>query len=392
MGKVTCPYCFAGFRRQSIAFRCQAAVRGTATGAQCTTTVDERLAAYIGAPGPATLGPVFEADGSKSAATCPACGVSTFTRVCPECHNDLPADFADIGTNITAMIGPKTSGKSTYVTVLIRELQHRVGAAFGATTEPMDDRTIRLYKERFEGILYGQHMMLPGTLPSSVDRNYPLLYRFTIGTKGLMGTRSRSNALVFFDTAGEDLQDRTATENHVRYLAKSNGILLLIDPLQIEAVRELVGGTVSLPELETPPDQILDNVTRLIRSAKGVRGGRKVDTPVAIAFSKIDALWHRLPGDSRLHQPSRHDGAFDMADATELSEEIRALLSRWMGGSIVQHASFNYDHHKYFAVSALGAEPERSRVPAHGIAPFRVEDPVLWLLARAGIVPTKRPA
>lgn len=390
MAQVTCPYCFATVARRAILFRCLAAVRGTTSGVMCTAVLDERLASYIGAPGPATLGPVFVADGSAPTAECPTCKVRTFTRLCPECHNDLPADFADIGTNITAMIGPKTSGKSTYITVLIRELQHRVGAAFGATTEPMDDRTVRIYKERFEDVLYRQRVMLLGTQPSALDRNYPLLYRFTTSAPGRIGGRTRSNALVFFDTAGEDLRDRTQIETYVRYLEKSNGILLLVDPLQIQAVRDLVEGVVELPKQETPPEQILDNVTRMIRSAKHIRTGKKIRTPVAIAFSKIDALWRYLPSGSRLHQPSNHAGALDERDVNDVSEEIRAVLTRWTGGSITQHVALNYEHQCYFGVSALGAAPAQSKVPAHGIAPFRVEDPVLWLLAHAGILPIRK--
>ena len=48
----------------------------------------------------------------------------------------------------------------------------------------------------------------------------------------------------------------------------------------------------------------------------------------------------------------------------------------------------NYKDFRYFGVSALGAEPdyENATVAAGGVRPHRVEDPVLWLLSKAGTV------
>jgi hypothetical protein len=49
----------------------------------------------------------------------------------------------------------------------------------------------------------------------------------------------------------------------------------------------------------------------------------------------------------------------------------------------------NYSAFRYFAVSALGAEPDyrRATVDEAGVQPFRVEEPLLWLLSRFDVVP-----
>jgi hypothetical protein len=49
----------------------------------------------------------------------------------------------------------------------------------------------------------------------------------------------------------------------------------------------------------------------------------------------------------------------------------------------------NYANYRFFGVSALGAEPDYASyaVAPGGVQPHRVEDPVLWLLSKAGMVP-----
>jgi len=294
-----------------------------------------------------------------------------------------------VQTHIIALIGAKESGKSTYITVLIHELRHRVGAALNASVEAMDDRTIRRYAERFEKVLYRDQVMPPPTQPASVDVNYPLLYRFSTKRRRLLGERTQSISLALFDAAGEDLESRASIDTHVRYLGEAEGILLLVDPLQIEAVQHLVGSGSRLPTRNTPPDEIVANVTQLIRSARGLAATDRLTTPLAVAFSKIDALWPHVPAGSRLQQRSDHSGGFDERDRLELNDEIQSLLDTWEGGLLRRHVEQNYTDFSFFAVSAIGDEPVGQRVPPHGISPFRVEDPVLWLLARLKAIPVK---
>jgi hypothetical protein len=49
---------------------------------------------------------------------------------------------------------------------------------------------------------------------------------------------------------------------------------------------------------------------------------------------------------------------------------------------------FNYKTFRYFAVSALGAAPDYATgvVDKAGVRPRRVEEPLLWLLSRFGVL------
>jgi hypothetical protein len=361
------------------------------SGTPCKRSVDQRLEAYIGAAGSATLGPTFAADGRKLSAKCPDCGWDTARRVCPDCHNELPAHFGDIDSAMVGLVGPTTSGKTVYITVLVHELRNRVGAAFGAAVDPMDDRTIRKYRQEFEAALYGQGVLLAPTQLSAPDRNYPLLYRLTSKRRSLWGSRSRSTSLVFFDRGGESFGTRDSVDIHVRYVGAADGLIVMVDPLQIDAIRQRLDGAAALPVKGDPPDQVVNNVTNQIRASRGLRADRMIPTPVAVVLSKVDMLWNQLPESSRLRRESSHAGYFDEADRRELHEEIRALLQGWEGGLLDRHLQHNYRQYSYFGMSSLGAPAGGGRVDRGLISPFRVEDAVLWLLSHVGVVEVRRP-
>ncbi len=64
------------------------------------------------------------------------------------------------------------------------------------------------------------------------------------------------------------------------------------------------------------------------------------------------------------------------------------MLHEFGADDIDQHLQLNYADFRYFAVSALGAAPdyETAAVDAGGVRPFRVEEPLLWLLHRFGVI------
>ena len=80
--------------------------------------------------------------------------------------------------------------------------------------------------------------------------------------------------------------------------------------------------------------------------------------------------------------------AYDNVDGQRVHEHMGTLLREWMADDIDLHMSFNYSDFRYFAVSALGAEPDyrTGKVAPGGVRPHRVEDPLLWLLSKLGTV------
>ena len=380
----TCPYCFE--TRGNIVFRCI-----TPT---CERHPDEALGNYLRQSPPPLELRVLEGEaapwGPPRHATCPDCKGKSTKVICPGCHNELPSQFHASKSVTIALLGAKNVGKSHYVAVLVHELTHNLGERFNATLNALDEQTRRRYRNDFQRHLYQLRETIPVTRSARADNSvrYPLVYRFSVERRRFFFLRQlRVSSVVFFDTAGEDLQhdDTMAVEN--RYIANSEGLIFLLDPLQIPTVRQELG----LPD-EGPgddPREIMIRAAELIRKQRGLRADQKITTPVALTFSKIDAVRPLLGPDSPINRASNHFEHFNLSDAEVVSETIRAFIKHWLGPDFHQTVAHNFSDFQYFGVSALGNPPEDGRL-AKGVQSFRVEDPFLWLLHRKRMISGKK--
>jgi hypothetical protein len=372
-GSVTCPYCFAGVPRERIAFRCAGSA---GRGPGCAPRLDEKLAAYTGSGAAASLPPVFDppVSGRRSPrrAACPECGQATARRACPECHNPLPGAYCETPGKIVALVGAKNSGKSTYIAVLLHELSHRIGAELGTSLVACDDRTIERYKRDFHRPLFGDRRLLPATASAVTAPRDPLVYLLTRTRRRGLRQRDMSLTLVLFDTAGEDLRSRDVADLHLRYLAAADAIIFLVDPLELASAREA----------DDDPVDVIARVTELLRSGRDVPHGRRLTVPAAVALTKIDAL----PVEGALRHARARSEALDLDDREAVHEQVRAMLYDWQAGELDRYLGHEYAAYGLFGVSALGGVPRDGAVGAGGIRPYRVEDPLLWLLHRFGML------
>ena len=384
---LACPYCYEQFEIRSILFRCRAS-QGNPT---CPLTTDPVLRDKLGVT--RDLGPVFRADGRKGTANCRACGTETSHRACPACHSRLPVQFGMVGSKMIAMAGAGRSGKTVYMTVVLHELKHRVGERFGAAIMGADEETKKQFEDSYEIPIYDKYRLPQTTMSAaSRDRNHvpPLVFRFAARTGKPLDGRPRHTLLSFFDTAGEDFSTQDKVEENTRYLTSADGILLLLDPLQMAGGRRLAipGAPLpSLPPVEQSPENILSRVTEILLARK--RGTRSmISKPIAVVFTKVDAVWQHLDRGSPLRAQPPGGPSFDIADSLDVHEEIRHLLREWQGSQISQILHNNYARYRFFGVSALGQPPaEADRVAPSGIQPYRVADPLLWLLSEFGAIP-----
>ncbi len=410
MTTVICPYCFDRAPAAKLPYRCLMSPSGVRGGAPCGPERDDIWAGFTGPgvpPAARMRGPVFSpargvaalASGLRggsggSSVPCPGCGVSTTVRVCRSCHNDLPSDYCDQDSRIIALVGPKASGKSTYVSVLVNELNQRVGQAYGASLAAMGQSTQQRDKEMAED-LYERLRLPDATRPAALGFNDPLLYRLSVPRRGRLSGGTRHTTLVFFDAAGEDLAGAEAMDRYTRYLSAADGIVLLVDPLQLGSVRDRlpVHDGPPLPTVETPPQQIAADLAVQLRAhGKGGSNGR-VSTPIAVAVTKTDMLRPLLDPHSPLLRNAPHtDGAFDADERLAVHEEIRSLMTDWDSGALVRQLELDFARLSLFGLSALGAPPPSDApadVPKSGPQPVRVEDPLLWLLAHRGLLPVR---
>jgi GTPase SAR1 family protein len=395
-----CPYCYGTFREQEIQFRCSGRI--SRQGRRCEPQIDRLLRDRTGFSG--AVPPVFAVNGRMTSAQCPQCGAESTTRVCPACHTQLPVHFGKVRSRMIALVGAKESGKTVFMTVLVHELMHRVGEQLGAAISGADDSTRHRFASEYEQPLYREARLLAPTTTAGTRDQAPLVFRFTTDSRGPFGLNGRLGGfgasgpqhtlLSFFDTAGEDLRSQQSVEQNVRYLAAADGILLLLDPLQMRGARQLAAPDTRLPTRGAADDEpavVLENITDLILAKEGRKPSERIAKPLAVVFTKMDALLHDLKQTSSLLRPSQQTPYFDERDSLEVHTEIQRLLARWEGSRIDQIARLHYSRYRYFGVSALGETPtQANQVAPRGIRPIRVTSPFMWLLAEFRTIPLKR--
>jgi hypothetical protein len=393
--RLYCPYCYTGFSEREIWFRCSGRIGPR--GERCSPEIDPVRRDRTGFG--KVLPPVFASDGRLRAVDCPKCGAESTTRICPACHMQLPVHFGKVRSRMIALVGAKESGKTVYMTVLVHELMHRVGEDLNAAISGADDETRLRFASDYEQPLYRDARLLASTTTAGTRDRAPLVFRFT--TEGRTSRLNRNGTgepqrtlLSFFDTAGEDLRSAQSVEDNVQYLAAADGIVLLLDPLQMRGGRQLAAPGTLLP---TPgaagdePANVLENITDLIMAKERIKASQRISKPLAVVFTKMDALLHDLKETSPLLRPPAHTPYFDERDSLEVHTEIQRLLARWEGSRIDQVAQKNYRTYRYFGVSALGETPtQQNRVSARGIRPYRVTGPFTWMLAQFGTIPVER--
>lgn len=385
--KLLCPYCFERFWPSQIAFRCI-----NENASMCNYEQDKALQRYLGQTGGPALPRVIP---SKSKFFMPreavcTCGKSTTKAICPRCHNELPHQFGLSNSFLIAMIGAKEVGKSHYVAVLINELKNRIGDRFDAALTAQDERTIQRYENDFKRYIYDNRVTIPATDSARTGSTvrYPLIYRLSLKNKRFPWFPKYVNIdLIFFDTAGEDLSDKTLMSTETKYIANADGLIFLLDPLQIREVYEHLKPDVRLPENQTDQEQIIVRTMWLIRETHKMKSAAPINIPVAVSFSKIDELTGVI--DPLVLQASQHNGYLDAADTETVHEVLASHLEKWGGGNIRRTMESNFKTYSFFGLSALGSSPQDGEIK-RGVSPFRIEDPLLWILYKKGIIRAHR--
>lgn len=374
-----CPFCFQDVDLAKAPFRC------TNLPDRCAPEPDPVLADKWGEALP--VGHVVDAPGRVvRRLACDRCGQPTTRRLCPHCHSDLPHTMGQMNSLHFTVIGAKAAGKSHYLAVLVDQLRKGVGRELGVLLRELDDRTLHRYRDAFRDPIFRHHRVIDGTRTGQEDVSVqrPLLFGLT-----LTGRKRRAVTLAFFDTAGEDLDNKDVMLHVNRSIIRSDGIILLLDPLQLPRVRDKLGGSVALPSQNTDAAEIVRRTFLLVQEGLGLDHTDRVQIPLAVAFSKLDAVKSLLGPHSELRHAASHQGGFHEEDSVAVDHEMRALLVEWDADDLLRDVTDAFVHHRFFGLSALGCNPQDSRqIP--GVHPQRVEDPFLWLLHHHGLLPEVR--
>jgi hypothetical protein len=307
-------------------------------------------------------------------------------KLCPRRH-PLPFTAGAQGNLVIGLIGAKFSGKSHYTAALVKRLEEQVGDDLRASLVPVTEETQERYRRELYEPLFGNSLELPVT----VGTPPPLIYDLTLNG-GLWGeSRHRAVTLALYDTAGENLHNQETVERMLHYLRVASGVIFLIDPLQVPAVRD------ALPAHLHPsgdgmaePNSILSRVLQVLEDGRVVSRTGPLATPVAVALTKCDVLRDAgLLASNRLWSTdARHVGYFDREAHADMTGMMAEHVQTWSPAAY-QTVIQRFSRHAFFGVSATGSAPDPVTRRFPHIAPWRVEDPLLWLLAELGVLPVR---
>jgi hypothetical protein len=387
--KIRCPFCLAQFAASEVIFRCK--------NLRCAKEPDDVYhRAHGGNPidkghvftPPSTGNPLTLIKAPKEA-TCDRCSMSSGNRLCPTCHHDLLDDAGEYDDHWIAVIGGRGTGKGHYFTTLVHRLQQEVGPHFGFSFDEQGEDTRTRYRLEYKIPLLNNREVLQPTPSASIDANVksPLIFKFI---QPITTQRTKRVYFSFFDSAGEDMLSLDAMSTEARYICSAAGIIFLLDPLQIDTVRQkLPQEGLPLRDMTGEPGNIVGRLRELFERHQGLSGTKKIKTPVAFVLSKVDTLFPVIDRASALRGTGGHFGAFNLTDAESVNTEVQNYLDSWMGKGFSNSVRYGFAKYKFFGVSSLGRQPDE-RGNLESVSPIRVEDPFLWLMHLLGQIKASR--
>nr|AGS49280.1 hypothetical protein [uncultured bacterium esnapd2] len=305
----------------------------------------------------------------------------------------MPANFAESRSPLIGMVGGKNAGKTVYTTVLVHELRHNIRRRFAADVSFAGDQqggigSVSDWLDGYERSLFAKNTLFEQTQAARDGLRVPLVLQWRQPKRGKLGRTSHSTTtLSFYDAAGEDMTTQEFV-NGQAYLASADGLIVLLDPFQLPGAYDRISVPGAARRDTEPPLNVLNRITEMLRVTHAVKASRRISIPIAVVFSKIDAFYKMLGDDHPLLSKPDSGAFYNEAAGQDTDEHIRALLTDLDADDIDSHLRSHYKQFRYFAVSSLGAEPDyqTNQVDAGGVRPFRVDEPLLWLLGTFRII------
>lgn len=391
---ITCLFCFNSFPAQNLHFRCKnPRCKGIAPDPIYANFrgMSPTLAGHVIIPNKGSFLSRFQAPTSAKCEV-DGCRYESHDPLCPLCHFELPYDITQVEQHVIAIIGGRGTGKTHYIATLMNELRHDVGRNFRVAVQMVGEDTRQRWNQDFYKPLYVDKKVLQATQAgATASVKIPLIFRLTFIEEG-SNKNKRAINLTFFDTAGEDMASLNTMSIETKYITRAEGIIFLLDPLQIDRVRtdQRIDQSILPPaDSSANPEYIIERLRELFERQTGISARDKISANVAFALSKVDALAPLLEPDSALRESGGHFGEFNLDDAQSVSTEIRNLLEDWISSSFCNAIEGQFASYNYFGLSALG-EPPTLDQRVRSIAPLRVEDPLLWMLYKFGLIKAKK--
>lgn len=372
--KIVCPFCYREFKADKVRFRFNVMDRVIYLSAG---NDDDRSRAFLttarlkkevttdenGIPVSMVL---YRENGERMA--------MSPVRVCANenCNNELSRSAGTYSPDSGIfLLGLKSSGKTVFITSVIDTLSRVIpfrykGCQFVAYNKTVDES----YYSDYYKIMFEEK-----ALPAATINPAQLIYEVKnpISNKAV--------GITFSDIKGEisDSTEEIFNGEVQGALLHSNYFILTIDLKDIRENRSHQRKNLWII------NHVLSKVT-----ADPTQKDRKY---LAVVITKSDELIGTEDGAFNINSPVYNANITSEGEAfNEERERINSLLRDYLMSDVdcaqivsAAESEFLYGHINYFAVSALGQAPVNGKLETE-IKPIRVEEPILWLLKKSGVI------
>lgn len=411
MAEILCPYCFKKFKTAEVMLQCQndsTQLKPNESGdfvkvPVCPSEEDVKYSNHWGARKLTKhiFSPNFgflERMGWKNiqGKPCDKCHSVSQRFVCPHCHNWLPTEMIEKGSQIVSVIGGPQSGKSNYIVALIHQLmKYRNKLGLTITLQQVGpekkDHTDILYNSMKKWI-FDDHMAVEKTQVRANQQPIPWIIRLE------STTTKKAIYLVFYDTAGERFDNQNTVQD-LKYFQESEACIVVFDTLAIPRIKKILAAK----EIDTTGEAYNygDTWTTLKGFVENNKHLKLTQKPFAFTFTKFDVVIDNqealncdvsdFTDDNGKFTNSSFikTGTFSLKQVDAASKSIADYLHAddvWDEDALAADIENKWgDNGHFFGVSALGAMTDAvGKIQTEEVAPVRVMDPLVWILHKLG--------
>lgn len=336
--KIVCPFCCATFYRTGLKYRCTSNAcedRRKSNASKNNTSFKAEFSLRVW---------------KMFSPQCPYCSNNVRT-VCPKCKETLPEKYVKGDGMVISIIGAKNSGKTTYMTVLYREL-----VKIWPAIDDVNQFDIRILKneKKINDFIKQLYDIKDRILNTGKNDNFA--FQIEAGKKKV--------TLLFTDPPGEWFME--AENQNMSYLSHSDAYILLFDATEFNNKDNT--------NRENSANNVMNSFLRWIKVKKSKR------KPLAIVFNKYDqATWFTKDKISTIDQEGANIHVME-----QRSGQIQQFIKENHSAANFFNMLFrNYmGSVTFFEVSTLGSDHTSKEFKDKGPQPYRVMDPFLWILAQ----------
>ena len=309
---------------------------------------------------------------------------TTYRRLCPKCHNPLPLGFGKHPLKFISVIGVTGAGKTVYISQMLKNM-NRYASYVDMAAFFTSDHEINFVEDN--PVEVGKPLPRP-TMQGQLAQ--PMFYDLVQTTAN---GQVRTDTIIIYDIAGESCQNAADMQKYGEFVTKSDGIILLVDPSQLDLV---VGGKLGENVRSAEPERVINT----IYNAFVEKNSHELqDIPIAVCISKSDSFQEILPDVASRDINPVVDGfsdenlpKFNASEYNQLQPEIMRLMRN---NPLVTSLKNKYRNFNFFIFSATGCAVEDRVLPGEMQArsypvappiPRRIAEPLLWLFYKFGYI------